>query len=326
MKPFSIAIQRYWGGTAALEKHARSERFGGGIAEGGQRERLGTAQTLPRCKLLARGWVVVGIAVGGMVGAGGCSRFNGSPMPPMTPPVVEFGPAVPQYNLPQLPAGGAAIGTVNPLRVAVSDREVAWDTVVDAVDDFFKIEREERVKLVGDILTEGQITTFPQSGATLLEPWREDSVNFTERLESTLQSIRRRATVRVVPEAEGYLIDVVVLKELEDVPRPMHATAGGATFRYDTALDDDTEAEPILGRQVGDAPRPVANPQPTAGWIAQGRDTALEQAILFRIQERLQRNPTVVAVPPPISAQTLTAPVQSTTPPSIGLPPDNVVR
>jgi hypothetical protein len=246
-------------------------------------------------------------------------------MPPITAPVVQFGPAIPDYNAPQVIPVVPQMVAPGPIVVPVADRDVAWDNIVDVVDDYFKVAREDRVRLVGDVLTEGQIETYPLTGATLLEPWRGDSATFYERLESTLQSIRRRAFVRVMPEASGYLVDVTVLKELEDVVRPQHATAGAATFRYDTSIDRSTEAEPILSRQVGDAPRPVSNPAQTAGWIGIGRDAALEQLMLARIQDRLTRGP-IIAHPAP---QAVVAPqaVPIFGPPpvatDVGLPPIN---
>lgn len=213
-------------------------------------------------------------------------------MPPLNPPEIALGPAVPVYHLPQpLPAGtfGQVPVLSNPLSVPVADRDFAWDQLVDVVDDYFKIEREERVRQSGDILTEGRIETYPQTAATIFEPWRGDSVTLSDRWLCTLQTYRRRAAFRVIPEPQGFQIEVVVLKELEDVPRPSFATAGAATFRNDTSIERRTEAEPILGRDVGDDVRPVANATPTMGWIGQGRDQALERELLFRIQERMNR-------------------------------------
>ena len=113
-------------------------------------------------------------------------------------------------------------GLQNPMLVAVADRDLLWDQVVDALDDYFMIQREERVRQVGDVLLEGRIETFPVGGATLLEPWRKDSTPGPERLQSTLQSIRRRAVVRVTPTGGGYFIDLAVYKELEDLASPQH--------------------------------------------------------------------------------------------------------
>ena len=71
--------------------------------------------------------------------------------------------------------------------------------------------------------------------------------------------MRRRAVVRVIPAQGGHWVDVQVFKELEDLARPEHATAGAATFRYDSTLTG--VINPITGEQI------------TQGWIAQGRDT-----------------------------------------------------
>jgi hypothetical protein len=161
----------------------------------------------------------------------------------------------------------------NPILVPMTDHQRVWETVVDVVDDHFpRFEREEPVRLIGDTLTEGRLDTFYQVSPTLLEPWRSDTVGYDQRLENTLQSIRRRAVVRVIPATGGYLVDVAVFKELEDVVRPAHASAGAATLRYDDTL---TRVENPVGEQaIND------------GWIPQGRDTALEQEILGAVQAR----------------------------------------
>jgi len=166
----------------------------------------------------------------------------------------------------------------NPVLLPVSDHEFAWETVVDVVDDYFKIDREEPVRLMGNVPMEGRLDTFPAVGSTLLEPWRRDSVGPYEKLESTLQSIRRRATVRVIPAQNGYWVDVAVFKELEDVVQPAHATAGAATFRNDSSLT-----------RVVD---PVGEQEIHEGWIAMGRDTALEQRIIRQLLSRVAPSPT----------------------------------
>ena len=160
----------------------------------------------------------------------------------------------------------------NPMLVAVTGHQHVWETVVDVIDDYFKIDREEPVRLIGSTLTEGRLETFPQAGATIFEPWLNDSASGYERLESTLQSMRRWCVVRVIPAERGYWIDVAVFKQLEDVVRPEHATAGAATFRYDDSLT--RVVNPATGREVN------------AGWILQGRDAALEQRILGHLQSR----------------------------------------
>ncbi len=172
------------------------------------------------------------------------------------------------------PAPGmpCAVAQNNPAFLPVADPHLAWETVVDTVDDYFKIEREEPVRQIGGTLTEGRLDTFPQVSPTLLEPWRPDATGRYERLENTLQSLRRRAVARVIPTQGGYLVDVAVFKELEDVVQPERATAGKATFRYDDTL-----------RHVVN---PIGEQQITEGWIPQGRDPLLEQKILADLLSR----------------------------------------
>jgi hypothetical protein len=158
----------------------------------------------------------------------------------------------------------------NPVLLPIADPELAWETVVDVVDDYFKIDREEPLRLGGNL--QGRLDTFPEVGSTLFEPWRHDSANSYEKLESTLQSIRRYATVQVSPAQGGYLVDVAVFKELEDVVRPMHSSAGAATFRNDSSL---TRVVDTIGEQ-----------DIHEGWIPLGRDTALEQRIIQQLMAR----------------------------------------
>jgi len=177
------------------------------------------------------------------------------------------------------------------------DSELVWKQMVDVIDDYFKVQAEQRVVFSNGIPTEGRVDTYPQTGATLLEPWRGDSVGFHERLESTLQSIRRTGTMRLVPDPAGWRIEVVVLKELENMVRPMRATAGGASFRNDDSLYRYGTPLPTLGQQVGDQPRPVANPMQNIGWIPLGRDPLLEQKMLQKLLSQLGIAPLPQAEP-----------------------------
>lgn len=154
----------------------------------------------------------------------------------------------------------------NPILLAAGDYQGAWEQLVDVVDDYFQIEHEEPVRLIGASLTEGHLTTVPEPSPTIFEPWRHETGDRGQRWENTLQTMRRRAVVRMIPAQGGYWVDLQVFKELEDLKRPEHATAGAATFRYDDTLSG--VENPIGGN-------PVA-----AGWISRGRDTALEQQMI----------------------------------------------
>jgi len=127
------------------------------------------------------------------------------------------------------------------------------------------------------VQTEGLLETFPRPSSTFLEPWEGDTVTNYDRLEATLQSIRRHATVRVVPSEGGYLVDVAVFKELEDVPKPENLFASRFNLRNDDSLHRLST--------------PVGGEEPTVGWIPQGRDVGLEQKILSQLQVRLVNPP-----------------------------------
>lgn len=165
----------------------------------------------------------------------------------------------------------------NPMLVPVGDREFFWNQLVDTVDDFFDITSEQRVHLLGNSATSGRIETRMQPAATVLEPWRWDSTPGFELWQATLQSMRRKLTVDVSPQGGQYLVQVTVEKFLEDVERPSQGTPGSSTPRHDSSLMR-------LGTTDDRSPR-------TLGWIAQGRDIALEQQILQDFTARLSDSP-----------------------------------
>ena len=218
--------------------------------------------------------------------------------PPLPPPVgVQPDPFAPLPEGTVIGPGGpvlpgpAPAAPRNAVVIPPLDAELVWMRMVDVADDYFKIQSEQRVVFANGVPTEGRIDTFPQTGATVLELWRGDSVGWTERWESTLQSIRRIGTLRLLPDPAGWRIEVAVDKELEFLPRPMQATTGGASFRNDDSLYRYGTPLQTLGEQVGDQPRPVAAPTPNAGWIPLGRDPLLEQRILGKLVARLGVTP-----------------------------------
>lgn len=161
----------------------------------------------------------------------------------------------------------------NPLQVPLIDRDLMMDIVSEELDDYFRIYREERVRLVDHILTEGWIETHPQIGSTWMEPWRRDSLPGFERAHATLQTVRRFAKVRLIPARDTYLIDLAVFKELEDLPNPQNASVTSRPLRFDNSLDHDREELAIAA--------------PNRGWIPLGRDMQLEQKLLKSIQARV---------------------------------------
>ncbi len=164
---------------------------------------------------------------------------------------------------------GRGLKTVspNPLTVPSDDFDFVWSQCVAVLDEYFDGIRENRLART--------MVTDPKIGATLIEPWYGDSVGFNERLESSLQTIRRWGRISLTPApGGGYLVKVEVFKELEDLTKPERSIGGSrAVFDSDFPVDRSRE---IVG------PVPLLN-----GWIPRGHDAKLEQVILTRIRNEL---------------------------------------
>lgn len=117
----------------------------------------------------------------------------------------------------------------------------------------------------------GSIDSAPVITAGFWDGLRYGWYDRYELTEASLQTIRRRAVVRIIPaEVGGYFVDVRVYKELEDLPKPAHATAGAAVIRQELPMDPSLQ--------------PVLPQLSRSGWILIGRDPALEQKILRRLR------------------------------------------
>jgi len=206
-----------------------------------------------------RGHIVTAVVMLGVSGCGMGPEWTAPPGNVMTNQPPLFQPAVVYANPTFVPGG---------------DSQSFWETLVDVVRNYFPIEREEPLRMIGNMPTEGKLTTAAQVSPTFFEPWRHDTGDDDGRLENTLQTIRRYAVVRVVPAPTqgGYWVEFTVHKELEDNVRPDHATAGAATLRYDSTLTGIVN--------------PVTGDETTVGWIDKGRDTALEQAMIDHLLSR----------------------------------------
>lgn len=154
----------------------------------------------------------------------------------------------------------------NPMSVAHPHYDFIWDETINVVEKYFDVAYENRY--------DGRIETLPHSSATLFEPWLEDSVGFYNRLEATLQTIRRRGFVLIQPgPTGGFNITVEVYKELENLPRPVFST-----YSTDSFINS---IEPITESLVTSPIRPAE------GWISMGRDLKLEAKILTELHEKI---------------------------------------
>lgn len=161
----------------------------------------------------------------------------------------------------------------NPILIPMLDRSVVMDEISDELDDYFRISREEHIRVVDNLMTEGWIETYPRIGSTVLEPWHHDSTRGFEKLHASLQTVRRSAKVRIIPTGDSYSVDVKVIKELEDNPNPLRSAVSGKFLRHDTALDSSQANQWDVLTDFG--------------WISMGRDISLEQKILTNIVRRL---------------------------------------
>ena len=191
--------------------------------------------------------IEAGLAVLGAAVLGGCATM-------------------PEVNLPFASRYLQETVSENPLLVPSGDFEMTWRATVRVLDEYFDLATEDRLA--------GTIVTQPAVGSTLFEPWNGDSVGFQERLESTLQTIRRFAQVSVKPApGGGYAVKVEVYKELEDLVKPDRQSGGRAVFFNTFPINRTREV-------VGPVPIPLM-------WIPRGRDHKLEQVILARLRHEL---------------------------------------
>lgn len=156
------------------------------------------------------------------------------------------------------------VAAPNPLFVSTQNENLVWESIVEALEDFhFPIVSENRLQR--------EIVTDYKVGASIFEPWHGDSVGLANRLESTLQSVRRRVVVTLIPHDQqpGYLVSVEAIKEFEDLPGIAANSPGGATFLESKPLDRDLNL--VVGQSA------------PSGWLRAGRDYQLEQSILGQL-------------------------------------------
>lgn len=152
----------------------------------------------------------------------------------------------------------------NALLIPLSSMDATWERAVSVLHrNHFLIARESKL--------EGIIETEYRAGSGILEPWHPDSVGLDNRLESTLQSIRRKVLISFVQSgADQLMVSVQVHKEIEDVPGPTATYAGGATFSESDVFDRDLDQ--VIGQ---------ASP---SRWLPRGRDPHLEAQLVAQIQ------------------------------------------
>lgn len=140
-----------------------------------------------------------------------------------------------------------------------------FEKTIDVLDDYFE--------LLPPNPYDGRIVSKPRIAPGYEQFWLPGNPDPRGRLLATFQTIRQTARAEIrAGERGGYLVYVVVDRELEDLPRPSLARSGNAIF----------QESPTVDRQLD-----VVGPDSQAGssWFRVGRDYALEQQILDRIRK-----------------------------------------
>lgn len=179
--------------------------------------------------------------------AAGCQQFpQVTDAPPLAP-----GEYIQEHNPVYIPLGPGSYGTV-------------FENVLTVLGDY-------GLEVMESNRYDGRIETLPRVAPGLGQFFRPGSPGFYDRLLYTAQSYRHRVSVIIQPaDNGGYFVEVIVRKELEDLPRPVRMTAGGAIFRTDNNVDRSYE---VIDANIY---------EPT--WIYRGRDDCVEQELIRRLK------------------------------------------
>ncbi|HZZ81114.1 MAG TPA: hypothetical protein VFE62_21610 [Gemmataceae bacterium] len=177
---------------------------------------------------------------------------------------------------PILPVGTEPIQDQNPVYIPLPKKEYGRvvETTLEVLHDYgFEIAESNRYS--------GNVEAMPRTAPGLLLFFRPGSPDLYERILATSQSLRHRVSVVIQPadpqgaEHGGYFVEFIVRKELEDLPRPLRMSVGGAVFRAENTVERQTE---VIDAGVFDA-----------AWIYRGRDQYLEQELIRRFKQALCR-------------------------------------
>jgi hypothetical protein len=133
---------------------------------------------------------------------------------------------------------------------------------------------EMRFEILYPASKPGRIDTENLTGDSWFEFWRDDTVGSFQRVESSLYTIRRAVHVHVTPPPAGSTgCQVAVKVDKERLSAPGTSPAGIAQ-----AYDLFDPGKTSLARQD------EFKESERYAWLPEGRDDALEQVILERIQ------------------------------------------
>jgi hypothetical protein len=166
-----------------------------------------------------------------------------------------------------IPAGSCPDEDQNPVFIPPLPYGKVFETLLHVLHDYdFEIYQSNRY--------DGRIEAIPRTSPGLIELFRPGSPDLYDRLLATMQSYRHRLSVVIQPANNGgYYVEIIARKELEDLPKPIRSTVGGAVFRTDNNVDRQYEViDPTFFE---------------SNWIFKGRDVPLEQELIRRLKKQL---------------------------------------
>ena len=146
----------------------------------------------------------------------------------------------------------------------------AFERVLTILNDYFDIGYSNT--------NQGEIVCVPKIAPGFEQPWKRGSPDSRQRLLATVHTYRNRCVAQLQPnEQGGYLVSILVYRELLDSPRPYSIISGISVFRDNPTVERQYEILDVS-----------APPVEAAIWIPKGRDLALEQEILQKIQSHIK--------------------------------------
>ena len=154
-----------------------------------------------------------------------------------------------------------------------------WEAVAETLRRHrFRLDRVDR--------RAGVVTTLPVMSQSAFEFWRHDVDTVYDLAESTLNPIRRWATVSVTPTDDGRWtqLSVVVHKERLSSPDRQFNSTGAAYQYFGTSLPSTTGIVQLTAEHDR--------------WLDLGRDAAMEARLLADVSRRAGLEPSSVVKDP----------------------------
>jgi len=151
---------------------------------------------------------------------------------------------------------------------------VSQDRLMQAVE---KTLDEMRFEIEKYDIENGVVRSRPLRGGQFFEPWRSDNAGGFNTAEANLQSVQRTVEVTLTGQQTGVCMECVVTAQRLSLPeQPIEGFNSAPALL--TASDQSKQALDVEEERLE-----------KMRWIDLGRDTALEQKIITRIQKTISK-------------------------------------